>query len=146
MSECALVCADKPNAVLQLVSRQLRQVFEEGKVKGIRALVAQHTVVERLLTNMVAIDSLVVVAAVVAEVWLQESLEAIRGTPEPFSYQKHLRLATQLWLLIMPLSLLPSLQIATLVLGPAIGSPRLLVDQQALNSSVLSQVRCIEAR
>ena len=45
------MCIDKPNAVVQLISRQLRQVCE-----GIRALVAQHTVVERLLTNMVSIS------------------------------------------------------------------------------------------
>ena len=53
---------------------------------------------------------------------IQEALEVISSTPEPWSYQKHLRLTTQLWLTIMPLALLPSLHLATPILGTAIGS------------------------
>ena len=43
---------------MQLITRQLREVFEAGKVKGIRALVAQHAVVERMLSNMVRAHAL----------------------------------------------------------------------------------------
>jgi len=100
--ETVMASQHRPNCVMQLITRQLREVFEAGKVKGIRALVAQHAVVERMLSNM-------------------EALEVISSTPEPWSYQKHLRLTTQLWLTIMPLALLPSLHLATPILGTAIG-------------------------
>lgn len=100
--ETVMASQHRPNCVMQLITRQLREVFESGKVKGIRALVAQHAVVERMLVNM-------------------EGIEVISSTPEPWSYQKHLRLTTQLWLTIMPLALLPSLHLATPILGTAIG-------------------------
>ena len=50
-----------------------------------------------------------------------ERLHRIRETPEPWSYQKHMRLTAMIWLGILPLSVLPTLQWSTPLFSVAIG-------------------------
>lgn len=61
---------------------------------GIRSLVAQQSTLERLTRHI-------------------EDLQRVQRTPEPWAFQKHLRLTILLWLWGLPLTLLPSMLWAT---------------------------------
>ena len=92
----------RPNFVGEQLTQKLSAAFDRGEVKGIRALVAMEELVQRVIRN-------------------GNSLHRIRFTPEPWSYQKHLRFTAMLWLGILPISLMPSLTWFTPILSSAIG-------------------------
>jgi len=91
-----------PYFIAEQLTRKIGDAFDRGDVKGVRALVALQETVQRIVRNT-------------------EGLNRIRATPEPWSYQKHMRATTILWLGILPLCLLPSLTWATPLLASPIG-------------------------
>lgn len=101
------------NFLIDQVSILLREAFDTGNVKGIRALVAMQENLGRIILTT-------------------EGLLRIQGTPEPWSYQKHLRLTTLIWLNILPLALLPSLQLFTPVLSSLIAFVVFKLDDVAV--------------
>jgi len=111
--EQLLLSPHKPHHVAQLLTSTLTESFERGEIKGIRALVAAHDCVQRLNKHF-------------------EDVERIATTAEPWSYQKHLRITTLLWLGILPLALLPSLQLATPIMAPAVGYVLLKMDDVSI--------------
>jgi len=92
----------RPFYISDRLTMKLNEAFDQGHVRGIRALVAMQDLVEKIIVN-------------------SERLHRIRETPEPWSYQKHMRLTAMIWLGILPLSLMPTLQWATPVFSTAIG-------------------------
>jgi predicted membrane chloride channel (bestrophin family) len=72
----------------------LNDAFNSGHVRGIRALVAIQAVAQQLNRTV-------------------EALAALQSTPEPWSYQKHSRFTTLLWLTVLPVALVcPSCSVA----------------------------------
>lgn len=84
------------------ITVRLSDAYDAGHVKNVRLVVAMHSILERMLGEMQALDRLA-------------------GSPEPWSYQRHMRLTIQLWLAVLPLAIIPSLQMATPVLSSMIG-------------------------
>ena len=103
----------RPHHVSEMLTVALTDSFNRGEIKGIRALVAAHDCVQRLNKTF-------------------ENIERIATTAEPWSYQKHMRFTTQLWLGILPLALLPTLQLATPIMAPAIGYVLLKMDDVSM--------------
>lgn len=92
----------RPYYIAEKLTSHLSDAFDRGDVKGIRALVAMQDQIQRIIRNT-------------------EGLHRIRATPEPWSYQKHMRFTAMLWLGILPLALLPSLLWSTPLLATSIG-------------------------
>lgn len=111
--EPCLSAPHPPHYIAEQISQQLSRAFDTGQIKGIRALVALHEIVQRILV-------------------LTQGLVRIQKTPEPWSYQKHMRFTTLLWLGILPLALLPSLQVATPGLSTAIAFVVFKLDDVAV--------------
>ena len=80
----------------------LDKAFSAGHVRGIRALVSLHSFLAA--QNIAA-----------------EKLNSVQNTPEAWSYQKHMRFTIQLWLGILPIAMLPSLEWGTPVIASLIG-------------------------
>merc|ERR1712012_339224 len=99
--------------MLEQVSWRLADGFDQGRIKGVRALVAQHAFVESMIGRV-------------------EALDIIHTTPEPWAYMKHLRLTTLIWLSMLPLAMLPSLLHVTPALSIAIGYVVLKLDDLAI--------------
>ena len=92
----------RPFYISDRITMKLNEAFDRGNVRGIRALVAMQDQVQKIVVN-------------------SERLHRIRETPEPWSYQKHLRLTAMIWLGILPLSIMPTLQWSTPLFSVAIG-------------------------
>eukprot|EP00941_MAST-03F_sp_MAST-3F-sp1_P001656 g1656.t1 len=73
--------------ISQNITKQLGHMFDNGQIKNIRALVALQNQVTEL--NICA-----------------EDLNRIQKQAEPWSYQKHMRFTIQVWLGMLPVSLL----------------------------------------
>jgi predicted membrane chloride channel (bestrophin family) len=100
-------------AVSERLTFLLGRMFDDGSVKGIRALVAMQDTVERL--NECGAD-----------------IARIQRTAEPWSYQKHMRFTIQVWLSMLPLALMPWLHWATVPTAGAIGFVVFKLDSIAL--------------
>lgn len=104
---------NRPAYLAQQMSLTLTDEFDRGNVKGIRAAVALHEIVQSIVLGKVNLDRLI-------------------STPEPWSYQKHMRMTTLLWLGLLPLALLPCLLHLTPVLSWAIGFVVFKLDDVAV--------------
>jgi predicted membrane chloride channel (bestrophin family) len=99
----ALAASSNRNFFLaQRTTLLLNDAFIAGHVRGIRALVAIQAVAQQLNRTV-------------------EALAALQSTPEPWSYQKHSRFTTLLWLSVLPVALVPTLHLFTPLVSSMIG-------------------------
>eukprot|EP00746_Dinoflagellata_sp_MGD_P017176 gnl/MRDRNA2_/MRDRNA2_139233_c0_seq1.p1 gnl/MRDRNA2_/MRDRNA2_139233_c0~~gnl/MRDRNA2_/MRDRNA2_139233_c0_seq1.p1 ORF type:complete len:417 (-),score=43.73 gnl/MRDRNA2_/MRDRNA2_139233_c0_seq1:282-1532(-) len=108
-----LAAPHRPFFISEQVSALLTDAFDTGQIKGIRALVALHTINQDMVRIM-------------------EGLERIRNTPEPWVYVTHLRWTIVLWSVLLPFSLVPTLQWATPVLSTSIAYVVFKLDDVAV--------------
>jgi len=103
----------RPYFFAERMSNRLSDAYDAGHVKNVRLAVSMQALVNTLCNHM-------------------EAVERIETTPEPWSYQKHMRFIIELWLGILPIAFLPSLGIATPVLSIAVGYVVYKLDDVAI--------------
>eukprot|EP00930_Biecheleria_cincta_P049948 TRINITY_DN35137_c0_g1_i1.p1 TRINITY_DN35137_c0_g1~~TRINITY_DN35137_c0_g1_i1.p1 ORF type:complete len:416 (+),score=51.78 TRINITY_DN35137_c0_g1_i1:152-1399(+) len=96
-----LAAPQRPLWLAQHLTLTLSRAYDAKLIKNVRLLVALMNDVEKLMERT-------------------QSLQRLGSLPEPWTYQKHMRLTTQLWLGMLPLALLPSLSAATPLLATSI--------------------------
>lgn len=96
-----LAAPQRPLWMAQHLTLTLSHAYDAKQIKNVRLLVSLMNDVEKLMERT-------------------QSLQRLGSLPEPWTYQKHMRLTTQLWLGMLPLALLPSLSAATPLLAASI--------------------------
>jgi len=115
--EALLLAPHRPYFFSERLTLRLSDAYDAGHVKNVRLAVALQANVDRLIDAM-------------------EGFERIRSTPEPWSHQRLLRFLAQLWLGMLPLVMVPTLQVATPVLSSAIAYVVYKLDDVAVEISV----------
>ena len=142
----ALIAApNSPLFATERLSTLLAQAFDDGHIKGVRALVALQTIVERLVQRSHELDVTTSIpeAARCVLRWSivlsprLRSLELLQARAltharapacssaaprhhDSHSYQKHLRSTIMVWLAILPLALAPHVELAAVPLTAVI--------------------------
>ena len=99
--DALLASTNRPLFAAERIGALLAQAFDDGHIKGIRALIAMQTVVERLMRH-------------------SHDLDVTSHTPEAQSYQMHLRSTIWAWLAILPLALTPHIELAAVPIATLI--------------------------
>eukprot|EP00403_Amphidinium_massartii_P022679 CAMPEP_0178406454 /NCGR_PEP_ID=MMETSP0689_2-20121128/18920_1 /TAXON_ID=160604 /ORGANISM="Amphidinium massartii, Strain CS-259" /LENGTH=226 /DNA_ID=CAMNT_0020027495 /DNA_START=433 /DNA_END=1113 /DNA_ORIENTATION=+ len=92
--EDLLRAPQRPLWVLHFLTLKCADAHDLKEVKNVRLLVSLMTEVQNMLR-------------------ITQEIQRIQSTREPWSYQKHMRLTTQIWLGVLPFALLPPLQFIT---------------------------------
>ena len=87
-----------PVFALQQLTAMLRVAFDRGLITNIRALIATHSSVEKMVLAHAA-------------------CQRVQLTPEPYSYTALMKTSSVLWAAGVPLVLMPTLQLATIPMG-----------------------------
>ncbi len=87
-----------PVFALQQLTAMLRVAFDRGLITKIRALIATHSSVEKMVLAHAA-------------------CQRVQLTPEPYSYTALMKTSSVLWAAGVPLVLMPTLQLATIPMG-----------------------------
>lgn len=100
--ESCLNASNRPVWLLQHMTLRFSHAYDAQQVKNVRLLVALMNDIEKMMN-------------------IDQEMLRIQGVAEPWTYQKHMRLTTQLWLGLLPIAILPSVQFATPLFCGVIG-------------------------
>ena len=96
--EMLVGASNQPVFALQQLTAMLRVAFDRGLITNIRALIATHSSIEKMVLAHAA-------------------CQRVQLTPEPYSYTALMKTSSVLWAAGVPLVLMPTLQLATIPMG-----------------------------
>jgi hypothetical protein len=96
--EMLVGASNQPVFALQQLTAMLRVAFDRGLITNIRALIATHSSVEKMVLAHAA-------------------CQRVQLTPEPYSYTALMKTSSVIWAAGVPLVLMPTLQLATIPMG-----------------------------
>ena len=91
-----------PHGMVELLMRQLGDAHVQGHVHNVRCLIAMQQLLQDIVLDL-------------------QSLHQLTHTPEPWAYQKHLRLSILVWLGLLPACLVPYLGLWAVPTGACMG-------------------------